>query len=77
MLLPWISTFKTSPLSTDVKNSEKITGNIKSKILKSNLKSNFTYDNKSIDIDKFFFRDKKVSPKTSCNGKKIEINIKK
>ena len=39
----------------------KIKGNLKGKILKSNFKSDFIFDGKKIEFENFYFRDKKLS----------------
>ena len=43
------------------KNQNKIIGNIKGKILKAKIKSDFIYDQESIRIKKFYFREKNLS----------------
>jgi hypothetical protein len=43
------------------KENKKLNGNIKAKILNSNLKFNFQYDNKKIKISNSFFRNKNFS----------------
>ena len=42
-------------------------GLLKGKILKSQFKLNFSYDNKTIEINEFFFRNKKISFKSEGN----------
>ena len=42
-------------------SSENLNGNIKGKILKSNFKSDFTYNHDLINIENLFFRDKNLS----------------
>ena len=46
-------------------------GLLKGKILKSQFKLNFSYDNKTIEINEFFFRNKKISFKSEGNLKFI------
>ena len=46
-------------------------GLLKGKILKSQFKLNFSYDNKTIEINEFFFRNKNISFKSEGNLKFI------